>query len=130
MPTLTHVHSRKSWLLLLIVCSIGVAYPQVPEKPTKAWLKKCQPKLLTKPFPSLKGPFHFARGEKYRHAPAVSFSIDADGTVHDVKLTQRSGVRDIDQHALQDVSNWKYTSRPGCPTMETEFAILIHWAPN
>jgi TonB family protein len=59
--------------------------------------------------------------------PVISLSIESDGTVHKMKLTQSSGVKDIDHHALQDVSNWKYTSRPGCPTVESVVQILIHW---
>jgi TonB family protein len=121
--------SRRSWLLLLTMCCcLGVVFPQAPEKPTKAWIKKCQPELLSKPFRSLRGPFHFATGEKYRRIPVISFSIEPDGAVHDVKVTQGSGVKDIDQHALKDISSWKYTSRPGCPTLESQVGITIDWS--
>jgi TonB family protein len=73
------------------------------------------------------GPFHIGPGEKYRNHPSLSFSVEANGTVHDVKLSQSSGVKDIDQQAAGNLSSWKFTSRPGCPTIESNVTILIHW---
>jgi TonB family protein len=117
----------KRWLLLLLaVFYVGVTYAQTPEKPAKGWVKKCRPKLA-KDHDSLRGPFHFEPGEEYRNPPTFSFSVEADGTIHDVKLTHSSGVKDIDQQALKDISKWKFTSRPGCPTIESIVTILIHW---
>ena len=63
--------------------------------------------------------------EKYRGAPVISYTIQEDGSVIDLKLQRSSGVKGIDKYALQTVKGWKYRAMPGCPGVDTTVTLII-----
>ena len=89
-------------------------------------VKKCKTTLAYQP--GLKLPENWlGKDEKYVHAPVVSFLIAGDGTVHSVKLKQRTGAKKLDEYIVSYVQEWKYKRMPGCKGVETTTSILIHF---
>lgn len=88
-------------------------------------LKACATmKLLTRADFGLKE-FKVKENETYRHAPVVSYSIDADGNVIDPHLMRSSGISDIDIKLLNAIKHWKYKPRPHCPVIDTQMSVTI-----
>lgn len=56
----------------------------------------CRPVLTSKPKPAWPKTIHTRRGEVYRQDPIVSFDINEQGHVENVKTARTSGLRDID----------------------------------
>lgn len=97
--------------------------------------KKSLPPICTKTirihgsFP--KGPFETLPGESYKRSPTVKFLIQEDGTVSNGRITQSSGVADVDKKTLDAVAKWKYKPRPsGCEVIENEMTVIIHWGES
>ncbi len=87
--------------------------------------KPCVPQLAPGPSHGPPTEFKFRKGEKYRHSPVVSYAVDPDGRISNVKLVRRSGVKDIDAFVVNWVKNLKYKPAPGCSAFETEMTITI-----
>ena len=106
-------------------CADAQAKPLNKEEIADA-VRKCKTKLLSKP--KMRLPENWlGKDEKYAHAPVVSFLITEDGTVHNVRLKQRTGVRKLDEYIVRYVQEWKYKPMPGCEGAETTTSMLIHF---
>jgi len=87
----------------------------------------CKQVLLNKHLVPLNS-FHLNKGERYRHTPAVGYSIQLDGRVTDVKLVSSSGVKRLDDLILAAVGKWKYKPRAtACGVLDTEMSLTIDW---
>lgn len=87
--------------------------------------KPCVPQLAPGPSHGPSKELKFRKGETYRHSPVVSYQVDPDGTVSNVKLIRSTGVKDIDAFAVEWVKQLKYKPAPGCETLLTEVDITI-----
>jgi len=101
------------------------------QQPTKYQIEHatgpCKQVLLNKD-KDLVGPFHLRAGETYRHSPAISYSIQVDGTVTDAKLIQSSGIKRLDEVVLSNVANWKYKPRASrCGIIDSQMSLTIDW---
>src|SRR5262245_44523708 len=114
---------RTTALTLLLALSISaISWGQAPsENP----LGHCGSERERGPLPI--GPYKLQRNESYKRSPVVKFQINEDGTVSNVTIVRSSGVKDIDRKLLEAVSAWKYKSHPGCPVLDTEMTVSIHW---
>jgi hypothetical protein len=63
--------------------------------------KPCVPQLAPGPSHGPPKEFKFRKGETYRQSPVVSYQVDPDGTVSNVKLIRSTGVKDIDAFAVE-----------------------------
>ena len=112
-------------LSCLARCADGQVKPLSKEEIANA-VKKCKTNLTYQP--KLELPENWlGKDEKYIHAPVVTFFIAKDGTVHDVKLKQRTGAKQLDEYMVRYVRQWKYKPIPGCQGVETTRSILIHF---
>jgi len=112
--------------LALLGCLARSAGGQAKPMEIADAVKKCKPKLTYQP--KIKLPENWlGENEKYAHAPVVWFLITEDGTVHSVKLKQRTGARKLDEYIVRYVQEWKYKPMPGCEGVETTTSILIHF---
>ncbi len=94
---------------------------------SKAWLARCGPHLQTR-FGTGVGGFKMKKGERYSHTPVIAFLIRPDGSTTDVKLTQSSGIKRLDDQLLKSIARWKYKPRPpDCPVLETSIGITVDW---
>ena len=96
---------------------------QTPDQQELA--KRCKTKLLKEAPPAEPKDKEWGKDEKYRGAPTVSYTIQADGSVTNVRLKRKSGVRWIDEYALALVKSRKYEAMPGCLGIETAETITI-----
>ena len=89
--------------------------------------QRCNPKIVKKA--KLKDkPVQIREGEKSTgYTPLVTFQITAAGDVVNVHLKRSSGIHDVDQAALKWVGATTYSSRPGCPVIESEADVLIDY---
>ena len=85
----------------------------------------CVPQLVSGHSPRLPNQFKFRKEERYRPSPVVHYEVEPDGKVSNVKLTQSSGVKDVDDFAVDWVKKLKYKSAPGCVGIESEIGITI-----
>jgi hypothetical protein len=84
-------------------------------KEQKEFAKRCSPVLQGKWHAlSLKS---IPPQSGYKRAPAVSFIIQEDGTVTDVKLIRRSGSSKVDKDVVEQTALNRYNRRPGCPQL-------------
>ena len=100
------------------------------ESEKRELIARCKTKIVKKtPRPEPKD-LQWGKDEKYRGAPVISSTIQEDGNVVNVKLERSSGVRWIDEYALQTVKGRKYQAMPGCPGVETKETIIIDFQGN
>ena len=71
--------------------------------------------------------FKIQKNEIYQYTPVVSYSIDSDGNVIDLRLLQSSGISDVDTKLLNAIKDWKYKPRPHCAVIETQMSVTIDW---
>jgi TonB family protein len=69
--------------------------------------------------------FKFRKGEKYRNSPVVFYEVNPDGKPSNVKLMRSTGVKDIDDFAVDWVKKLKYKPAPGCVGFESQMTITI-----
>jgi TonB family protein len=97
---------------------------QAPEESPATLPPECLiTKLESSSFPAF-GSFSV---QSYKGSPIINFQITESGAVADAKMTRSSGVGEIDRALVTAVSQWKYKPRPGCPVIESEMSIMIHW---
>ena len=109
--------SRMITVILLLVCSTALLYSgekKKKDKPDPA----CLPQPIMSTVPRLPKGFH----------RNVMFSLDVDdqGQVSNVKLTQSSGDRKLDQDLLEKVKAMKFKERAGCGT----FHVPLNLGPD
>ena len=55
------------------------------------------------------------KGENFKNrAPLVSFAVDEDGRVSNVKVVKTSGSKSVDAGLVKSVEAWKYKPQAGC----------------
>ncbi len=121
-------------LTLLVFAGANHSSGQGEKKPEKSkeereLIARCKAKLIKKAPPPEPKNWEWGKGEKYRGAPVIAYSIEEDGRVTDVKLKRGSGVRAIDNYALEWVKSRRYAAMPGCPGIETTETIIIDFGP-
>jgi TonB family protein len=127
-------------LMKISICALGVTFlilamadhslGQGEKKPEKSkeekeLIARCKSKLIKNGPPPEPKKWEWGKGEKYRDHPVVSYTIEEDGTVTNVKLKRASGVRKIDEYALQSVKGQRFEAMPGCHGIETTETIII-----
>jgi TonB family protein len=88
-------------------------------------LKRCIPKAVS--HKTQMPHWNFRPGEKYVGMPLVSFEVLASGDVSNARVKRTSGVRDIDASAVNWIKSFKYNKRPGCPVIDNEMGVNIHF---
>ena len=86
---------------------------------------RCRPALASKPKPAWPKAIHSRRGEVYRQDPIVSFEINEQGRVENVKTVRTSGLRDIDSWVEREIARWKYKPAPGCGVRHSETIVTV-----
>ena len=124
----------------ILVCALGVIFLMVmtanhssgqgekkPEesKGKKELIARCKPRQIKKDQSPEPKNWKWEKDETYRGGPVISYTIEEDGRVTNVKLKRSSGVRKIDEYELEQVKNRKYKAMPGCPGIETTESIEI-----
>ena len=115
------------FVLLLLNRWAGVA--QQPRKAEPKYdVKKCKPKVVSKKPVAEPKTIQVRKGEKAAsYPPVIAFEILESGEVVNARVTRSSGIADRDAYALNSIRGWKFNSRPGCGTVETEAVALIHF---
>jgi len=71
-------------------------------------------------------PITVHKGDKSTgYSPLIAFEILESGEVANAHVRRSSGFADIDTYALNWVRTIRYSSRPGCGTIETEAAVSV-----
>jgi TonB family protein len=111
-------------VLLLAVCkAFGAA--QEKTKPEGEYdMKRCAPKVISRRGDKTPA-FHFRKGEKYRHSPAVAYEILESGEIAHAILKRSSGVAEVDKYALNWVQKLKFNRRSGCGVVESTVDVTI-----
>jgi hypothetical protein len=114
------------FLLLLLNLWVGVAQQPRKDEP-KYDVKRCKPRVVSKnPIPEPKT-IQVHKGEKAsRYPPVIAFEILESGEVVNARVKRSSGIADRDTYLLNSIRGWKFNSRPGCGTVETEF-VGVHF---
>jgi TonB family protein len=118
-------------LTAVVLLVAGAPAQQSSKKPADEEVRKlkakCKATILKRNPQKEPQSFAFARGEKYKNSPVVSFSISEDGSVSNVRLKRSSGVKSIDEYAIQSVKSVEYKPMPGCPGIESQADVTIHF---
>lgn len=61
-------------------------------------------------------------GEKYRRPPMVAYDVLEDGSVANVRIVRKSGIRELDGKLYAAALQWKYQARPGCKVAKVRMA--------
>jgi TonB family protein len=130
--------SHKSYVLW-IVCLIGASVvlaggvtASLPQgKPGKSTAdredlaKRCAPVIIKRSKAKQKS-VRVRKGEKSTgFSPLIAFQIAESGEVINAHVKRSSGIRDIDDSALNSIQSTKYSARPGCPVIESEASVTI-----
>ena len=87
--------------------------------------KQCNPVLVKKARLKPKA-IRVREGEKSTgYTPIISFQITSTGEVLNAHVKRSSGIRDMDDSALNLIQSGRYNSRPGCPVVDNEADVII-----
>ena len=114
-----------AFIVPLLVASAVIGASQHQTKSEKEYVRRCAPKLISRPAHAKSPEFKFREGEKYKHSPIVAFEILESGEIAHSWLKRGSGVADLDKYAMQWVREFKYNKRPGCGVVESEVGVTI-----
>ena len=109
-------------MLTLTLPSFAGVKSKLLTREQKAFAKKCAPHLLGK-WHSIDLKHVSLNG--YKQAPAVSFIIQEDGSVTDVKLIKSSGSPTVDRSIVSGTALTRYNKRPGCGALEVKTFMNI-----
>jgi TonB family protein len=99
--------------------------PEKTNEDQKRLIKRCNPVVVKKAKPQGKT-IQVREGEKSTgFTPLIAFQIAESGEVINAHVKRSSGIRDIDDSALNSVKSTKYNARPGCPVIDNEADVLI-----
>jgi TonB-like protein len=98
---------------------------QEKSKDERELIARCKCKLIKDGRPAESKNQKWGKDEKCRDAPVISYTIKEDGSVTKLKLKRGSGVRWIDEYALEWVKGRKYQAMPGCPGVDSAETIII-----
>jgi TonB family protein len=111
--------------LALLFLVPGVVMAQAPSSASDATKQVCQ--LISANPPNF-NPFQFvpkvADFTRLNRRPKVSFVVNEDGSVSNVKVLKGTGSPKVDASLVKSIQAWKYKPQPGC-TVETSMAVVI-----
>lgn len=91
----------------------------------KELIAQCKTKLIKNDPPREAKDWKETKGETYHNPPLISYFIEEGGKVTNVKLKRSSGVRKVDEYAIEWAKGRKYKPMPGCPGIETTESVII-----
>jgi TonB family protein len=117
-------------LTLLVLAGADHSSGQSEKKPEKSkeekeLIARCKTRPIKNALPKEPKNWKWEKGEKYHGGPTISYTIEEDGTVTNVKLKRSSAVRKIDEYYVAWVKGSKYEAMPGCSGIDTAFSITI-----
>jgi hypothetical protein len=95
------------------------------EREKRELIARCKTRIVKKDLLPQPKDWQWGKDEKYRGAPVTSYNIQEDGSIANAKLKRGSGVRGIDEYALNIVKGRKYEAVPGCPGVESTETVII-----
>ena len=117
--------TRKLTTLAVLFLVAGVLMAQAPSGESGAKKQVCQ---LVSANPPDFNPFQFvpkvADFTRLNRRPKVSFVVNEDGSVSNVKVLKGTGSPKVDAGLVKSIQAWKYKPQPGC-TVETSMAVVI-----
>jgi len=117
---------RTMWLRLLIASTLVTAlHAGTPADGRGSG--SCTTMNLLSRFDPVSGNFSLRKGEIYRRTPVFHYAIDDQGRVINLRLVRGSGVKRLDAAVLNEIKQWHFQPRPGCPAIETDTSITIDW---
>jgi TonB family protein len=103
----------------------GLLMAQAPSGDRGATKQVCQ--LISENPPNF-NPYQFvpkvADFTRLNRRPKVSFVVNEDGSVSNVKVLKGTGSLKVDAGLVKSIQAWKYKPQPGC-TVETSMAVVI-----
>jgi TonB family protein len=126
-----------AWFLAVLMLCVGNATIALPQdkskeknKESKALAKLCNPSVV-KHLKVKQTSIQIRKGEKSSgFTPLIAFQIAESGEVINAHVKRSSGIRDVDDYALNSIKSTKYNARPGCPVIESEASVNIDWAAD
>jgi TonB family protein len=117
-----------SAVFLLLLSNLRVGVGQQPRKDEPKYdVRRCKLKVVSKKPVSEPKTIQVRKGENAAHyPPVIAFEILESGEVVNARVKRSSGIADRDAYALNSIRGWKFNSRPGCGTVETE-AVGVHF---
>ncbi len=113
--------------VLLLVTLLAVAQ-QAPRRPPKDDVQRCRPKLVSRDHSSSRKKINVKAGEKPTgYPPVIAFQILESGIVVNARVKRSSGIADRDAYALESIKKWRFDSRTGCGTVESEAVAVHYW---
>ena len=110
-------------MLLLTLPGFAGSEKKAQSKQNKEFVKRCSPKLQGKWHSiDLK---HFPLNDGYKQPPVVSFIIQEDGSVTDVRLVKSSGSPTVDNEIVKETGLNRYDKRLGCGPIEVKMSMNI-----
>jgi len=115
--------------LSLVVVALPAARSQDkrdhPDADAQQLAKRCNPVVVRKPKLKRRS-IQVRDGDKPTgFSPLVSYQITESGEIVNVRLKRSSGIRDVDDVALNFVRGRKYNPRPGCPVIDSEEGVIV-----
>jgi TonB family protein len=111
--------------LTVVFLVAGVLMAQAPSGGSRTTKQVCQ---LVSANPPDFNPFQFvpkvADFTRLNRRPKVSFAVDEDGSVGNVKVLKGTGSPKLDAGLVKSIQAWKYKPQPGC-MVETSMAVVI-----
>lgn len=115
------VHAAIPVLLILLAVA-----QQAPRAPSKDDVQRCKPKLVSRDHGPSRKQINVKAGEKPTgYPPVIEFQILESGIVVNARVKRSSGIADRDAYALESIRKWRFNSRTGCGTVESE-AVAVH----
>jgi TonB-like protein len=127
-PTKSLIYALAATLLVFAYANHSLG--QGEKKPGKSKEEKelvarCKSRLIKSGPAPEPNKWEWGKDETYRGGPVISYTIEEDGNVTNVRLKRSSGVRKIDAYYLASVRGRKYQAMPGCPGIETTESMTI-----
>jgi len=117
--------TKKMTTLAVLLLVAGVVMVQAPGGESGVAKQVCQ---LVSANPPDFNAFQFvpkvADFTKLNRRPKVSFVVNEDGSVGNVKVLKGTGSAKVDAGLVKSIQAWKYKPQPGC-TVETSMSVVI-----
>ena len=88
-------------------------------------VKRCAPKLVRQARNAEGTSFKIGKGERWKSSPVIALEILESGEVANAHVKRSSGVRDVDNCALNWFKGMRYNSRSGCGITESDVGVTI-----
>jgi TonB family protein len=130
MPTSRKIFASVFCLACWLLAGANSAAQQDEKKQEKSkdqseLIARCKTQIIKRNLQPQPKNWQIGKDEAFRSSPQVSYTIQEDGTVSNLKLKRGSGVRGIDEYALNIVKGRKYQPMPGCPGVDATETVTI-----